>query len=190
MTYDCISDCLGHDSIPEPPLSRRWRDSEAERWRNRGLVAQIHRSMQYYICRRYGGYLCVCVCVVGGQGGETRKFGMCTVHSCSALTQMVNYGYPEASRCYGFTQQTSRGCSLHRVADRLRGSVKGCLGPDESEKADKDLLESLGKAYFSQDVHWHVELENNAISLPSAEFRSIQVCSNIPRVHSLQAQVT
>ena len=68
VTYDCISDCLGHDSIPEPPLSCRWRDSEPEWWRNRGFVAQMHRSVQYYICRRYGGYQweCVCVCVCGG----------------------------------------------------------------------------------------------------------------------------
>lgn len=68
VTYDCISDCLGHDSIPEPPLSRRWRDSEPDWWRNRGFVAQIHRSVQYYICRRYGGYQWACMCVCGGGG--------------------------------------------------------------------------------------------------------------------------
>lgn len=42
-------------------------------------MAQIHRSVQYYIRRRYGGYQCarvsMCVCVWDEERGEPERLG-------------------------------------------------------------------------------------------------------------------
>lgn len=73
MTYDCISDCLGRDSIPTPCSAgdggiARVSDGEID-----GFVAQMCRSLRYYICGRYGG----CGCV---RGEGDRKIAMCAAH--------------------------------------------------------------------------------------------------------------
>lgn len=37
MTYDCISDCLGRDSIPAPRSAGDGGIARSERWRNTGV---------------------------------------------------------------------------------------------------------------------------------------------------------
>lgn len=55
-------------------------------------MAQIHRSVQYRICRRYGGYqgacVSVCVCVWDEQRG-TRTIGMCSFMAALSRRPLV-----------------------------------------------------------------------------------------------------
>lgn len=62
MTYDCISDCLGRDSILTPCSAGDGRIARVSDGEMEGFVAQMHRSLGYYISGRYGGSVCVCVC--------------------------------------------------------------------------------------------------------------------------------
>lgn len=73
VTYDCISDCLGRDSIPAPRSAGDGGIARSERWRNTGvcgsnvLVSAILHLREIWRLN------------VGGDGGMTggQKIGMC-----------------------------------------------------------------------------------------------------------------
>lgn len=62
VTYDCISDCLGCDSIPTPCSAGDGGIASLSNGEIEGFVAQMCRLLRYYICGRYGGCVCVGVC--------------------------------------------------------------------------------------------------------------------------------
>lgn len=63
VTYDCISDCLGHDSIPTPRSASDGRIAGLEWWRNRGVCgSKGSTNATPYLGEGYRRCRGVCVC--------------------------------------------------------------------------------------------------------------------------------
>ena len=80
VTYDCISDCLGRDSIPTPRSAGDGGIARVSDGKIEGFVAQMRRSLQCYLWEIWRPFVWVCVCVfvcvcVWMEG--YRKSGMC-----------------------------------------------------------------------------------------------------------------
>lgn len=112
VTYDCISDCLGRDSIPTPRSAGDGGIVGLEWWRNRGVCgSKASTNATLYPGEGYGR--CLCVCVLHGEslgGGKAKKkIGMGVAHLSAAFRRsgwhvggdgwisgwMANYGLPQ-----------------------------------------------------------------------------------------------